>query len=410
MVALEVSAMPRKARELSPLEVRRLSQTGRWSVGGVDGLALQVTGTGARSWVLRLSLAGKQREMGLGSFPSVTLAGAREKARAYRAQVQTGDDPIARRVAAVSAAAAERSLLQTFDKTTEAYIAQHEASWKNAKHAAQWTATLQTYAYPVLGRMQVRDITAAHVIKAIEPIWASKTETATRVRSRIELVLDYATARGLRQGPNPARWRGNLDAALPKASKLTKVEHHAAVPVVEAPAFMHSLRQQPGMGARALEFVILTAARSGEVRGVTWTEIDLQSGLWTVPAARMKGGREHRVPLSQAALALLLVMGPREPGDIIFPGLKGSLSDMSLTAVLRRMKVQATVHGFRSTFRDWVSECTHFPGEVAEMALAHAVGDKVEAAYRRGDLLARRMQLMQDWGQYLAGKARDVAV
>ena len=402
--------MPRKARELSPLEVRRLSQTGRWSVGGVDGLALQVTATGARSWVLRLSLAGKQREMGLGSFPSVTLAGAREKARAYRAQVQTGDDPIARRVAAVSAAAAERSLLQTFDKTAEAYIAQHEASWKNAKHAAQWTATLQTYAYPVLGRMQVRDITAAHVIKAIEPIWASKTETATRVRSRIELVLDYATARGLRQGPNPARWRGNLDAALPKASKLTKVEHHAAVPLVEAPAFMHSLRQQPGMGARALEFVILTAARSGEVRGVTWTEIDLQSGLWTVPAARMKGGREHRVPLSQAALALLRVMGPREPGDIIFPGLKGSLSDMSLTAVLRRMKVQATVHGFRSTFRDWVSECTHFPGEVAEMALAHAVGDKVEAAYRRGDLLARRMQLMQDWGQYLAGKARDVAV
>ena len=410
MVALEDSAMPRKARELSPLEVRRLSQTGRWSVGGVDGLALQVTATGARSWVLRLSLAGKQREMGLGSFPSVTLAEAREKARAYRAQVQTGDDPIARRVAAVSAAAAERSLLQTFDKTAEAYIAQHEASWKNAKHAAQWTATLQTYAYPVLGRMQVRDITAAHVIKAIEPIWASKTETATRVRSRIELVLDYATARGLRQGPNPARWRGNLDAALPKASKLTKVEHHAAVPVVEAPAFMHSLRQQPGMGARALEFVILTAARSGEVRGVTWTEIDLQSGLWTVPAARMKGGREHRVPLSQAALALLRVMGPREPGDIIFPGLKGSLSDMSLTAVLRRMKVQATVHGFRSTFRDWVSECTHFPGEVAEMALAHAVGDKVEAAYRRGDLLARRMQLMQDWGQYLAGKARDVAV
>ena len=402
--------MPRKARELSPLEVRRLSQPGRWSVGGVDGLALQVTATGARSWVLRLSLAGKQREMGLGSFPSVTLAGAREKARAYRAQVQTGDDPIARRVAAVSAAAAERSLLQTFDKTAEAYIAQHEASWKNAKHAAQWTATLQTYAYPVLGRMQVRDITAAHVIKAIEPIWASKTETATRVRSRIELVLDYATARGLRQGPNPARWRGNLDAALPKASKLTKVEHHAAVPVVEAPDFVHSLRQQPGMGARALEFVILTAARSGEVRGVTWTEIDLQSGLWTVPAARMKGGREHRVPLSQAALALLRAMGPREPGDIIFPGLKGRLSDMSLTAVMRRMKVQATVHGFRSTFRDWVSECTSFPSEVAEMALAHAVGDKVEAAYRRGDLLARRMQLMQEWGRYLGGESRDAAV
>ena len=275
--------MPRKARELSPLEVRRLAQPGRWSVGGVDGLALQVTGAGARSWVLRLSLAGKQREMGLGSFPSVTLADAREKARAYRAQVQVGDDPIARRVATVSAAAAERGLQQNFAKTAEAYIAQHEATWKNVKHAAQWTATLKKYAYPVLGALQVRDITATHVIQAIEPIWATKTETATRVRSRIELVLDYASARGLRQGPNPARWRGNLDAALPKASKITQIEHHAAVRVVDAPAFMGRLKQRAGAGARALELLILTAARSGEVRGATWSEIDLDAALWTVP-------------------------------------------------------------------------------------------------------------------------------
>jgi integrase len=394
--------MPRKARELSPLEVRRLVKPGRWSVGGVDGLALQVTGTGARSWVLRLTLAGKQREMGLGSFPSVTLAEAREKARVYRTQVNAGEDPIARRLSAVSAVAAERSLLQTFAKTAEAYIAQHETSWKNAKHAAQWTATLQTYAYPVLGSMLVRDITAAHVIKVIEPIWASKTETATRVRSRIELVLDFATARGLRQGPNPARWRGNLDGALPKASKVAKVEHHAAVAVADAPAFMARLVQQPGMGARALEFLILTAARSGEVRGATWSEFDLEAALWAVPALRMKGGREHRVPLSAHALTLLRTVGPRMPDDSVFPGQRGLLSDMSLTAVLRRMKVAATAHGFRSTFRDWVSECTSHPSEVAEMALAHAVGDKVEAAYRRGDLLAKRAMLMEDWARFLS--------
>lgn len=395
--------MPRKARELSALEVRRLAAPGRWAVGGVDGLALQVTAPGARSWVLRLSVAGKQREMGLGSFPSVTLADARDRARDYRARGERGEDPIAQRVAAASAAAAERSLLQTFAKTAEAYIAQHEKAWKNVKHATQWTATLKTYAYPVLGDMLVRDITSAHVIKAIEPIWTSKTETATRVRSRIELVLDFAAARGLREGPNPARSRGNLDAALPKASRVAKVQHHAAVPVDEAPAFMQRLRAQPGMGAHALEFAILTAARSGEVRGATWAEISLAGQLWTVPAGRMKAGREHRVPLSAAALTLLRSLGPRESADLVFPGLKGMLSDMSLTAVLRRMKVEATAHGFRSTFRDWVSERTSYPGEVAEMALAHGVGDKVEAAYRRGDLLARRAQLMRDWDQYLGG-------
>lgn len=394
--------MPRKARELSPPEVRRLVKPGRWSVGGVDGLALQVTGTGARSWVLRLTLAGKQREMGLGSFPTVTLADAREKARVCRTQVDTGEDPIARRLSAVRAAAAERGLMQTFAKTAEAYIAQHEKSWKSTKHAAQWTATLRTYAYPVLGSLLVRDITAAHVIQAVESIRATKTETATRVRSRIELVLDFATARGLRQGPNPARWRGNLDAALPKASKVAKVEHHAAVAVADAPTFMARLMQQSGMGARALEFLILTAARSGEVRGATWSEIDLEAALWVVPAARMKGGREHRVPLSGHALTLLQTVGPRKPDDCVFPGQRGLLSDMSLTAVLRRMKVVATAHGFRSTFRDWVSECTSHPSEVAEMALAHAVGDKVEAAYRRGDLLAKRATLMEDWARFLA--------
>ncbi len=239
-------------------------------MGGVDGLALQVTDTGARSWLLRISIAGKQRELGLGSFPTVSLAEARDAARDTRLKVRGGEDPLAKRQAALAHLVAERRLLKTFRTAAEEYIHQHEKSWKNAKHASQWTATLQTYAYPVLGEMVVRDIVPAHVIQALEPIWTTKTETASRVRSRIELVLDYAGARGLREGPNPARWRGNLDAALPKASRVAKVTHHAAVPVANVPAFFARLRSQPGMGARALEFVILTAARSGEVRGLTW--------------------------------------------------------------------------------------------------------------------------------------------
>lgn len=393
--------MPRKARELSPLEVRRLTRAGRWSVGGVDGLALQVTESGARTWVLRVTVGGRQREMGLGSFPTVPLAEARERARAHRAQVAEGADPIAQRRALKSAAAAERSSQQDFATVSAQYIAQHEKSWKNPKHGAQWTATLKTYAEPVIGSLLVRDITTAHVVQVLEPIWTSKTETATRVRSRIELVLDFAAARGLRDGPNPARWRGNLDAALPKASRVAKVEHHAAVAVADVPAFFTRLCTQAGMGARALEFAILTAARSGEVRGAVWKEFDLEAALWTVPAARMKAGREHRVPLSAAALALLKAQ-PKGGGDaLVFPGKRGQLSDMSLTAVLRRMKVAATAHGFRSTFRDWAAERTSYASEIAEMALAHAVGDKVEAAYRRGDLLLRRVSMMDDWGHFL---------
>ena len=393
--------MPRKAKELSPLEVRRLSRPGRWSVGGVDGLALQVTSSGARSWVLRLAVAGRQREMGLGSFPTVPLAEAREKARVQRARVGEGADPIAMRRAALSAAAAERSSQQTFTEVAAQYIAQHEKSWKNNKHAAQWTSTLRTYAEPVIGSLLVSDVSSPHVIKVLEPIWASKTETASRVRSRIELVLDFAAARGLREGPNPARWRGNLDAALPRPSRIAKVRHHAAVAVDEAGAFMTRLRAMPGMGARALEFAILTAARSGEVRGATWAEIDLAGALWTVPAQRMKAGREHRVPLSKPALKLLRSLPSGQADVLAFPGTRGPLSDMSLTAVLRRMQVDATAHGFRSTFRDWAAEYTHHPSEVAEMALAHAVGDKVEAAYRRGDLFEKRMELMRDWATFL---------
>jgi integrase len=401
--------VPRKAKELSPLEVRRLSQPGRWSVGGVDGLALQVTESGARSWVLRVTVAGKQREMGLGSFPSVPLAEVREKARAHRAKVEQGDDPITTRRAAQSAVIAERNARQSFSVVAAQYIAQQEKTWKNNKHAAQWQATLRAYAEPVMGAMFVRDVTVAHVIKVLEPIWANKTETATRVRSRIELVLDYATARGFREGPNPARWRGNLDAALPKPSKVTKVQHHAAVPVADISHFMTRLVAVAGMGARALEFLIMTAARSGEVRGATWSELDIEAALWTVPAERMKAGREHRVPLSKPAIQLLWSLPQGQGADLVFPGMRGPLSDMSLSAVLRRMKVDATVHGFRSTFRDWVSEQTNHPSEVAEMALAHAVGDKVEAAYRRGDLFEKRLLLMSDWAEFLAASKSVVS-
>ena len=339
--------------------------------------------------------------MGLGSFPSVPLAEAREKARAHRSKIELGADPISVRRAAQSAAAAERNSQQPFSTVAAQYIAQHAKTWKNAKHEAQWASTLHTYAEPIIGSLLVRDVTSAHVIKVLEPIWTSKTETATRVRSRIELVLDFAAARGLREGPNPARWRGNLDAALPKPSKLAKVRHHAAVAVDDMALFMVRLRDQAGMGARALEFAILTAARSGEVRGAAWSELDLTDALWTVPAERMKSGREHRVPLSRAAVKLLRSLPMGEPDGSVFPGLRGPLSDMSLTAVLRRMSVDATAHGFRSTFRDWCSERTNHASEVAEMALAHTVGDKVEAAYRRGDLFDKRVLLMSDLAKFL---------
>jgi len=399
--------MPRKAKELSSLEVRRLTRPGRWSVGGVDGLGLQVTQSGTQSWVLRFRIGARQREMGLGSFPTVGLAAAREKARQLRSIVSDGGDPIAIVQARDSAALAERHTQKTFSEVAERYIAQHERSWKNAKHQAQWAATLRTYAEPSIGKLLVKDIRPAHVIGVLEPIWITKTETATRVRSRIELVLDYATARGYREGLNPARWKGNLDAALPNASKVAPVRHHAAVAVKDAPSFIKRLRAQQGMGARALEFVMLTAARSGEVRGATWSEVDLEAALWTVPASRMKSGREHRVPLSKEAIGLLGTLpGDHLPDDYLFPGMRGPLSDMSLTAVLRRMKVAATAHGFRSTFRDWVSEHTEYSSEVAEMALSHAIGDKVEAAYRRGDLLAKRVALMTDWASFLAGPRR----
>jgi integrase len=395
--------MPKVAKELGALAVSRLTVPGWHAVGGVAGLGLQVTPTGARSWSLRVVIAGKRRELGLGGFPSVQIAAARDRAREARDLVRQGIDPILVKKTASSALLAAQARAVTFKVVGERYIESHEAGWGNPKHAAQWTSTLARYAYPELGDMLVASIDTAAVLKVLQPIWSIKTETATRVRGRIESILDYATAQGLREGPNPARWKGHLALTLPKRDKVQKVEHHAALPVSEMPGFMKQLRAVQGVGARALEFAILTAARSGEVRGMRWAEVDLEAKVWTVPAARMKAGRDHRVPLSDAAAAILHAMTSQEGTEVVFPGTKGqSLSDMSLTVVLRRLKVAAVPHGMRSSFRDWTAERTNFPNEVAEMALAHAVGDKVEAAYRRGDLFEKRRLMMSEWAKFLS--------
>ncbi|MDE2146752.1 MAG: integrase arm-type DNA-binding domain-containing protein, partial [Burkholderiales bacterium] len=386
--------MPKLAREMKALEVAKITAPGLHFVGAVPGLALQVTPAGARSWSLRAVIGGKRRDMGLGSYPAVTLAMAHAKARDARELIRQGIDPIQRQQAAQSALRASMAEALTFKECAAAYIKAHRSGWKSAKHAQQWENSLAQHAYPDIGELLVRDVKLAQVLAVLEPIWTTTNETAVRLRGRIELVLDWATARGLRDGLNPARWRGHLDKLLPKPSKVNNREHHSALPVGEVGAFMLKLRQAEGMGARALEFVILTAARSGEVRGATWAELDLGAAVWTVPAVRMKAGREHRVPLSAEALALLQAL-PRMAGtELVFPAPRGGmLSDMTLAAVLRRMKVAAVPHGFRSTFRDWAAERTNYPRDVAEMALAHAIGDKVEAAYRRGDLFDKRTRM-----------------
>jgi integrase len=401
--------------------------------GDGGGLYLQVTGAGARSWIFRYWVAerdpatgavlrdeqthtarGTSREMGLGSLNVVSLADAREQAIEYRRLRRDGVDPIDARRKAKEQAALDKAKALTFKSAAATYIASHRAGWRNAKHAAQWDATLERYAYPVIGALSVQAIDTSLVMKVLAPIWATKPETAGRVRGRIESVLDWAKVRGFREGDNPARWRGHLSALLPARSKVRKVEHHAALPYAELPSFLVALREQEGIAARALEFTILTAARTGETIGATWDETNMRTAnrdeLWTIPLERMKAGKEHRVPLTGRALEILREVRPARDADarFIFPGGRRGkpLSNMAMTAVLRRMKRgDLTVHGFRSTFRDWAAERTHFPGEVVEMALAHAVGDKVEAAYRRGDLFEKRRHLMDAWAAYCATPA-----
>ncbi|MBK1688900.1 tyrosine-type recombinase/integrase [Rubrivivax gelatinosus] len=405
--------MPKIAKELNALAVSRLKAPGVHPVGVVPGLALQVSETGGRSWVLRVMVGTRRRWMGLGGYPEVSLADARDKARAARELVRQGVDPIEKAREQRSALKSSAARTKTFRAVAEAYVDAHRSAWRNAKHAAQWAATLETYAHPVVGDLLVADIEREHVLEILRPIWTEKTETATRVRGRVESVLSYAMAAGYRpEGLNPARWRGHLDKLLPKPSKVAKVEHHPALPIPRVGEFMQRLRAMQGMGARALEFAILTAARSGEVRGATWNEIDIEAAVWTVPASRMKAGKEHRVPLSTAAVDLLKAV-PRLVNDdnLVFVSPRGkALSDMTLSAVTRRMAESAVPHGFRSTFRDWAAERTTYPSDLAETALAHAIGNKVEAAYRRGDQFEKRRRMMADWAAFLAHVERSPEV
>jgi integrase len=393
--------MARVIGKLTALAITQAKRRGYYGDGG--GLLLQVSASGSKSWVFRFKEGGTLREMGLGPSHTVSLAEARQRALECRKARLDGRDPIEARRAERTQMMLEAAKAMSFRACAERYIASHKAGWRNPKHAAQWPATLKTYVYPILGSLPVQAVNVGLVMKAIEPIWTAKPETASRVRGRIESVLDWATARGYRQGENPARWRGHLENLLPKKSKVRRVEHHAALPYVEIGAFMAELGQQEGVAARALEFAILTAARTGEVIGAKWDEIDLGVRLWAVPAERMKAGKEHRVPLSDAALAILEDMQKVRQDDHIFAGGKASrpISDMAMLMLLRRMgRADLTVHGFRSSFRDWAAERTNFPAEVAEMALAHTVSDKVEAAYRRGDLFQKRRQLSDDWAKF----------
>ncbi|AJZ58260.1 phage integrase [Paraburkholderia fungorum] len=396
--------MAHAINKLSATQVNRLAKPGFHSDGG--GLYLQITKGGVKSWLFRYMKNGKARGMGLGPLHTISLAEARVHALAARKQLLEGVDPldVKQQERVTKKAATERT--KTFDECAEAYIEAHRSGWRNAKHGDQWTNTLAAYASPHLGTVQVSAIDTALVMKTLEPIWTTKTETASRVRGRIESVLDWATVRGYRSGENPARWKGHLDHLLPKRSKVQKVEHHAALAYAEAPSFMSALRSQDSTTAKALELLILTATRTNEILGARWEEFDLDTQIWTIPADRMKAGKEHRVPLPQQALLIVAAMKEVRQNDHVFAGQRKDmpLSNMALLQLLKRMKrTDLTAHGFRSTFRDWVGETTHYPREVAEAALAHMLKDKAEAAYARGDLFQKRAAMMQDWADFLRG-------
>lgn len=424
--------MPRVAAELGPLDVKRLTHAGgkgnaMVAVGGVTGLYLQLTPNNAKTWILRMRIGEHRRDIGLGGFPTVTLAQAREKARDTRAKVEAGIDPVEERKAnRAKLVEAQRRGMLFKDAVDKALGAKLDA-FKNDKHRKQWRATLDTYALPQLGRMAVQDIAVQDVLRVLQPIWADKTETASRLRGRIEAVLSWATVSGHRTGDNPARWAGNLKELLPAAAAVKNTDNQPALALGVIPAWFADLRTREGFGARALEFAALTAARSGDVRGAAWDEIDLEAKIWTVPAARMKMKREHRVPLSSAAVALLEALPRLDGNPLVFPAARGGqLSDMTLSATMRRMhdaakeragggddagyldprnKRPAVPHGLRSTFRDWVAEKTQFPGDMAEVALAHRISSAVEAAYRRGDMVEKRRRMMTDWADYLTARA-----
>ena len=400
--------MPRVAKELGSLEVKRLTAPGYHPVGYVPGLTLQVSPSKSKSWVLRVKVGTKRREIGLGAYPGVGVALAREKAQQVRDEIVAGIDPVAQRALArqniIQQQLEEKALDWTFRRCAESYIKARSPGWRNAKHAQQWENTLATYAYPVIGDMLVRHVNIGHVMTIVEPHWATKNETIDRVRNRIELVLDWATVRKYRTGDNPARWKGNLDkAGLADRKVVGKVTGHRALAAADLYGFMEILRGIEGIGARCLEFVILTACRSGEARLATWNEIDMQAKTWNVPGNRMKSGRPHRVPLSDEVTTLLESLPRLEGTDLMFPGKKANtpISDMTMTKVMRDMGVNAVPHGFRATFSSWCASSTAYPSEVREMALAHAIGDGTVAAYQRSDLFDKRRNLMADWAKFI---------
>ena len=395
--------MAKQTDELTALQVKRLVAPGRHAVGTVPGLMLEIKPSGAKSWTLRTMVGTKRKDIGLGGYPGVTLAMAFEKAREMKESIGKGIDPVSQRKTDKAA------VDWTFKTCALAYIQTHKPSWKNAKHGQQWENTLETYVYKHFGDKHVKDVDTEDVVKVIGPYWSTKNETINRVRNRIELVLSWAAAQGHRpRGFNPAQWKGHLDQVFPAASKVNNRKSFEAVPIDDMYTFMGCLANVEGMSARCLEFTILCACRSGESRGALWSEIDMDAGTWSIPASRMKAGRPHRIPLSDKALELLdllprMVNDDGEEIDLVFPGLRGDkpLSDMSLTAAMRRMKLTAVPHGFRSTFTDWVAERTAYPSEVREMALAHAIGNETEAAYRRGDLFDKRRNLMNEWAEFV---------
>ena len=393
--------MAREINRLSPRSVATIDKRGRYADGG--GLYLQVSVFDTKAWIFRYTLRSKPHLMGLGSLHTVSLADAREVARDCRKMIREGIDPIEQRRAEKAARQLEGAKAMTFRQCAEAYIRSYGAGWRNIKHAGQWSSTLEDYVYPGIGNVPVDAVDTAMVIKAIEPIWTAKTVTASRVRGRIEAILDWAKASGYRQGENPARWRGHISNLLPKPSKVSKVKHHAALPYDEMGTFMVKLRDRSAIAARALEYLILTAARTGEVTGARWDEIDFAESIWAVPANRMKSQKEHRNPLSPDALTVLQAMKEVRQNNFIFPGNRPNspLSDKAILALLKLLgHSDLTVHGFRSSFRDWAAERTGFQNEVAEMALAHTIADKVEAAYRRGDLFDKRRKLMDAWAEF----------
>jgi integrase len=391
--------MIRAAERLSARAVQSAKKPGMYADG--KGLYLRVGPSGSKSWVYRYRGTDGRHDLGLGPYPDFSLAEARERATAPRKLRYDGNDPLTlKRTLRASARLSAAAKAMTFAACAEQYIKAHAAGWRGGKSEQQWRHSFRDFVFPLFGDLPVQSIDVALVMKAIEPIWTAKPETANRVRGRIEAVLDWATAREFRTGDNPARWKGRIKNLLPAPRKVAKTQHRAALPYSEIGAFMVELRRQDKVAARALEFAILTAARTGEVLGARWDEIDLEAAVWTVPGSRMKEGHEHRVPLSEAALAVAAAMPRRS--DFVFPARTGqALHDTMMNKILSSMgRRDVTVHGFRSTFRDWAAERTTFPAEVAEMALAHTVADKVEAAYRRGDLFAKRRQLAAAWGQY----------